>query len=448
MTHKVLYTHGATALDSMMTGVDVLGETGATSVTFFSLDIERYAQFIRERGVKVWLMMQWEGGGEADLPKIQQYVRDCIAAFGRENIAGVSIGDEWDWKMREASAEVAKMPSRILFDAQSMKDLGRGHRWMELNGSTSKVYSSPQAFPAPQNYSPEMARKRNEAVKEVDPTLETWINVIGDMSGYIVEARAYAASGADHVTFDFYSRICENADNCAGWCAPQPETPLALTGICAWFAEKPLAPNQKWGLGVQCFDMTACDRMPRTTAALMRADYDRAAPLGKMGLVYAYCWSDFGRNRNDLLREPKLRPECKTFFGGLDAPAPEKPPAIFEPSNITIRVGDVVPIRVLIPPGRKVKRFEIDPADLVDGWPAELPEGAAGWTLNGRMPGKGVITCVLDDGGLSVLVFEVLNAAPPPEPVTPPPASETFSGTFATLSGRTFKFVGTLTEVK
>ena len=430
--------------------MDVLGETGATSVTFFSLDISHYAQFIRERGIKVWLMMQWEGGGEADLPKIQQYTRDCIAAFGRENIAGVNIGDEWDWKMREASAGKTAMRLRAEAGGVALRGLGAGNRWLAYTSlsDAQKASAINGVTGNPGNYSPEMARKRNEAVKEVDPTLETWINVIGDMSAYIVEARAYAASGADHVTFDFYSRICENADNCAGWCAPQPDTPLALAGICEWFAEKPLAPNQKWGLGVQCFDMTACDRMPRTTAALMRADYDRAAPLGKMGLVYAYCWSDFGRNRNDLLREPKLRPECKTFFGGLDAPAPEKPPAIFEPSNITIRVGDVVPIRVLIPPGRKVKRFEIDPADLVDGWPAELPEGAAGWTLNGRMPGKGVITCVLDDGGLSVLVFEVLNAAPPPEPVTPPPASETFSGTFATLSGRTFKFVGTLTEVK
>jgi hypothetical protein len=96
----------------MIAGVDVLGETGATSVTFFALDIERYAKFIRERGVKVWLMMQWEGGGEADLPKIQQYTRDCIAAFGRENIAGVSLGDEWDWKMREASAGTVAMRLR------------------------------------------------------------------------------------------------------------------------------------------------------------------------------------------------------------------------------------------------------------------------------------------------------------------------------------------------
>ena len=82
--HKVLYTHGASALDDMMKGVDVLGETGADSVTFFSLDIDRYAKFIRERGIKVWLMLQWDGAGEEILPKITQYVRDCIAAFGRE----------------------------------------------------------------------------------------------------------------------------------------------------------------------------------------------------------------------------------------------------------------------------------------------------------------------------------------------------------------------------
>lgn len=444
MTHKVLYTHGRTALDDMMAGVDVLGETGATSVTFFALDIERYAKFIRERGIKVWLMMQWEGGGEADLPKIQQYTRDCIAAFGRENIAGVSLGDEWDWKMREASAGSAAMRSRFWFGAQNFDNFGRGHRWMELDSNAdAKQYASSAAWPAPQNFSPEMARKRNDAIKAVDPTLETWINVIGDMSAYVVEARAYAASGADHVTFDYYSRICENADNCAGWCAPQPDTPLALTGICAWFAEKKLTANQKWGLGVQCFDMIACDQMPRTTAALMRADYDRAAPLGEIGLVYAYCWSDFGRNRNDLLREPKLRPECKTFFDGLGVPAPNPLPqaeaATFEPAQVVVRVGEVLPVSVSIPQGRKVARFEINPAGLVDGWPAELPPGAVTWTVNGRMPGKGAIACVLDNGAKSELAFEVAAESAM--------LSEQLSGTLKSASGRTFKFMGTIVEV-
>ncbi len=445
MTHKVLYTHGRTALDDMMAGVDVLGETGATSVTFFALDIERYAKFIRERGIKVWLMMQWEGGGEADLPKIQQYVRDCIAAFGRENIAGVSLGDEWDWKMREASAGKTAMRLRAEAGGAALRGLGVGNRWLAYTSlnDAQKASAINGVTGNPGNYSPEMARKRNEAVKAVDPTLETWINVIGDMSGYIVEARAYADSGADHVTFDYYSRICENADNCAGWCAPQPDTPLALTGICAWFAEKKLTPNQKWGLGVQCFDMTACDKMPRTTAALMRADYDRAAPLGNVGLVYAYCWSDFGRNRNDLLREPKLRPECKAFFDGLNAPAPNPLPqaeaATFEPAQVVVRVGEVLPVSVTIPQGRKVARFEVNPAGLVDGWPAELPGGAATWTVNGRMPGKGAIACVLDDGTKSELAFEVVAESAK--------FSEQLSGTLKSADGRTFKFVGTLTEV-
>jgi hypothetical protein len=429
----------------MMAGVDVLGETGATSATFFALDIERYAKFIREHGVKVWLMMQWEGGGEADLPKIQQYTRDCIAAFGRENIAGVSLGDEWDWKMREASAGKTAMRLRAEAGGAALRGLGVGNRWLahtSLNDA-QKASAINGVTGNPGNYSPEIARKRNDAIKAVDPTLETWINVIGDMSGYIVEARAYADSGADHVTFDYYSRICENADNCAGWCAPQPDTPLALTGICAWFAEKPLAPNQKWGLGVQCFDMTACDKMPRTTAALMRADYDRSAPLGEIGLVYAYCWSDFGRNRNDLLREPKLRPECKAFFDGLNAPAPNPLPqaesATFEPAQVVVRVGEVLPVSVTIPQGRKVARFEVNPAGLVDGWPAELPPGAATWTVNGRMPGKGSIVCALDDGTKSELAFEVVAESAK--------FSEQLSGTLKSADGRMFKFVGTLTEV-
>jgi hypothetical protein len=343
----------------MMKGVDVLGETGANSVTFFSLDIDRYAKFIRERGIKVWLMLQWDGAGEEILPKITQYVRDCIAAFGRESLKGVNLGDEWDWKLREASAGSTAMRLRGEVGGATLRGLGTGHRWMEREAlSKNERVLAAANLASPRNYSPEMARKRNEAVKAVDPTLETWINVIGDTSNYIVEARAYADSGADHVTFDYYSRICESADNCAGWCAPQPETPLELANICAWFAEKPLGENQKWGLGVQCFDMTACQHMPRTTAALMRADFDRAAPLGDIGLVYAYCWSDFGRNRNDLMREPKLRPECKTFFDGLEVSHPQPLPpgggkgAVFEPSSVSVRVGEVLPVRVIVPDGR------------------------------------------------------------------------------------------------
>jgi hypothetical protein len=438
--HKVLYTHGASALDDMMKGVDVLGETGADSVTFFSLDIDRYARFIRERGVKVWLMLQWDGAGEEILPKIEQYVRDCIAAFGRENLKGVNLGDEWDWKIREASAGTVAMRLRSEVGGATLRGLGTGHRWMEREALSKKERVLAAAnLASPRNYSPEMARKRNEAVKAVDPTLETWINVIGDTSNYIVEARTYADSGADHVTFDYYSRICENADGCAGWCAPQPETSLALTHICAWFAEKPLARNQKWGLGVQCFDMVACQQMPRTTAALMRADFDRAAPLGDIGLVYAYCWSDFGSNRNDLMREPKLRPECKVFFDGLEISHPQPLPegggkgAVFEPSSVSVRVGEVLPVRVIVPDGRAIARFEIEPEGLIDGWPAELPPGAAGWTINGRKPGKGAIACVLDDGTESALEFEVRGAERAPRKFT---ATFTFDdGTVMNVAG-------------
>ena len=431
--HKVLYTHGASALDDMMNGTNVLGETGATSVTFFSLDIQRYARFIRERGIKVWLMLQWDGAGEEILPKIEQYVRDCIAAFGRENIAGVNLGDEWDWKMREVSTGTVAMRMRSEVGGATLRGLGTGHRWLEREDVDKKLQAAAAAnLASPQNYSPDMARKRNDAVKAVDPTLETWINVIGDTSNYIIEARAYADSGADHVTFDYYSRICENADNCAGWCAPQPDYAEDLPRIAVWFAEKPLGEHQKWGLGVQCFDMIACDQMPRTTAALMRADFDRAAPLGEMGLVYAYCWSDFGRNRNDLLREPKLRPECKAFVDGLQVSPPQPLPdpvarrvpegggkAVFEPDRAIVRVGENEPVRVVIPDGRKVARFEIEPAGLIESWPAELPPGAAGWTINGRKPGKGAITCVLDDGTKSTMTFEVVGVSAPPNPPAP-----------------------------
>lgn len=143
-----------------------------------------------------------------------------------------------------------------------------------------------------------------------------------------------------------------------------------------------------------------------------------------------YAWLDVDKPGTDgdmpSLHED-MWPPIRRFTARLDGyyePAHPQPlpaggeKARFEPSTVSAGVGGVAPVRVIVPDGRAIARFVIEPQDLIDGWPAELPPGATVWSVNGRKPGKGAITCVLDDGTESELEFEVRGAARAPRKFT------------------------------
>lgn len=269
---------------------------------------------------------------------------------------------------------------------------------------------------------------------------------------------AYAFALAPHITYLSTDAYCNANGDCS-----YVNTEKTVRAAAVWLADvfKAAGMSAERGQGVmfiaQGFRMTRCvGELQARSVVFGDALYEMYLRVfdetlgGLLKGVGIYAWLNEDKTGSDgdmPSLHAEMWPPIKKFIARLDGTPSARPQplpaggekAVFEPSAVVVRVGEVLPVRVSITQGHTVARFEIDPVGLIDGWPAELPPGAATWTVNGRTPGKGTITCILDSGAKSELAFEVVaeNGA----------FSEHISGTLKSASGRTFKFAGTLTEV-